>query len=41
MKPLIFGKNLEEIKKLIISNGSINQKKKIKLGEVFTPFDLK
>lgn len=40
MKPLIFGKNLEEIKKIIISNGSINQKKKVKLGEVFTPFDL-
>tara|TARA_B100002052_G_scaffold132486_2_gene121730 strand:- start:10503 stop:12014 length:1512 start_codon:yes stop_codon:yes gene_type:complete len=40
MKPLIYDKNLDDIEKIINSNGSVNQKKKVKLGEVFTPFNL-
>tara|TARA_B100001769_G_C22112158_1_gene601991 strand:+ start:105 stop:1634 length:1530 start_codon:yes stop_codon:yes gene_type:complete len=40
MKPLIYDKDLNEIQKIIDSNGNINQKKKVKLGEVFTPFNL-
>ena len=40
MKPHIFGKGLDEIKKIIITNGDINQVKKVKFGEVFTPFEL-
>ena len=40
MKPLIYDKNLDDIEKIINSNGTVNQKKKVKLGEVFTPFNL-
>jgi len=40
MKPFIFGKTIDEIKKFMITNSDINQIKKVKFGEVFTPFDL-
>ena len=40
MTPLIFDKNLNEIEELINENLKIKQDKKVKTGEVFTPFYL-
>ena len=40
MRPLLYDKDLSDIQQIIDSNGNINQRKKVKLGEVFTPFRL-